>query len=255
MSHRAGPCRRRGAPIEHPIIPGSACRRPWYNGVRSHEHDVVVEPGGAPWWSVVSWATTVMTVPVLQVAADGQWETAEAVPATSNPAAARMVIEQVARAARNDVAVEILWPGQAFVGVQWPAASWQQAADAASRSVIVLATDSPRSPSQPVEAGLLALLGSMPGTDLDYVELGAVNAWHSIGPEPLWRPGMVLTADAAESVPLRRPDLASCSHPLAVELGTMNPQPCWIGINVSTGTGPVHQLDPHLLNNVLSSLI
>jgi hypothetical protein len=215
------------------------------------DHDVMEEP----WWSVVSRATTVMTVPVLQVAADGQWETAEAVPVTGNPATARRVIEQVAQAARNDVAVEILWPGQAFVGVQWPAPLWTQAVAAASRSFVVLATSSPVPPSQPVEAGLLAMLGSTPGTDLDYVELGAVNAWHSIGPEPLWQPGAVLTARAAESVLLRRPDLATCSHPLAVELGVTNPQPCWIGIYVSTGSGPVHRLDPQLLNNVLSSVI
>jgi hypothetical protein len=203
-----------------------------------------------PWWSVLSRATTVVTVPVLQVAADGQWETAEVVPVTGNPAAARNVIAEVAQAARNDVAVEILWPGQAFVGVQWPATSWMQAAAAASRGFVVLATDSPA----PVEAGLLALLGSTPGTDLDYVELGAVNAWHLIGPEPLWQPGAVLTAQAAESVLLCRPDLATCSHPLAVELGVMNPRPCWIGIYVSTGSGPVHRLDPRMLNNVLSSV-
>ena len=207
-----------------------------------------------PWWSVMSRVASVTMAPVLQVAADGRWETAAAVPVAGSPAAVRTVVEQVARAARVDIAVEIMWPAQAFVGVCWPADGWERAAAAASRGVAVLTSGSPVPPSQTVEAALLALLGTTPGTDLELVELGAVNAWHSIGPEQLWRRRAVLTEQAVESVLVRRPDLANCSHPVAVELAVTDPQPCWVGIHVSTGTGPIHRLDRELLTKVLGEI-
>lgn len=177
-----------------------------------------------PWWSVVSRSTSLTAAPVLQVAADGQWETAQVV--TGAPARARTVVEQVARAARDDVAVEILWPGQAFVGVRWPAESWAEAAAAVSRS----------SPRRTLEAGLLALLGTTPGSDLEFVELGAVNAWRSMGPEPLWRPGDRRAERLIGPALTRRPDLATCAHPLAVELAVTTPRPCWVGLYLSIGS-------------------
>lgn len=216
--------------------------------------DVMVKPARALWWSVVSQIASVMTAPVLQVAADGRWESADVVPLADGSAPARFVIEQVAQGARNDVSVEILWPGQAFVGVRWPADAWDLATAAASRGFVALADGSPVPPRQAVEVGLLALLGTAPSPDLEFVELGAVNAWRSTGPERLWRRGEVLTAGIAESVLVSRPDLATCSHPLAVELAVTTPQPCWVGVYVSTGSGPIHRLAPQMVKNVLDRL-
>jgi hypothetical protein len=129
-----------------------------------------MEQSREPWWSVASRLTNVTMAPVLQVAADGRWEMAEVVPVAGNPAAVRTVFERVARAASRDIAVEIMWPAQAFVGVSWPVDRWERAAVAAGRSVVVLASDRPVPPSQAVEAGLLALLGTRPGADLELVE-------------------------------------------------------------------------------------
>nr|CTQ98447.1 hypothetical protein [Kibdelosporangium sp. MJ126-NF4] len=178
---------------------------------------------------------------MLQVAADGRWEVAEVVPLTEP---ARPVVERVAQVAGDDLAVEVLWPGQAFVGVRWPADSWEQAVDAVSRVVADPGT-------RDVEASLLALLGSTPSSELEFVDLGAVNAWRSIGPERLWQRGAAPTAQATDSVLARRPDLAGCPHPLAVELGVTIPRPCWVGVYVSPASGPVHRLVTDVLDRVV----
>ena len=173
----------------------------------------------------MSRSTSVTTAPVLQVAADGRWETTAVVPVTGEPVRARTVLARVARAARDDVALEILWPGQAFVGVRWPVGSWEEAAAAVDRSF--------RLPSLTVETGLLALLGTTPGAALEFVELGAVNAWRSVGPEVLWRWGEPRPERLVGPALARRPDLADCPHPLAVELAVTTPRACWVGLHLS----------------------
>jgi hypothetical protein len=81
-----------------------------------------------------------------------------------------------------------------------------------------------------------------PDAEVTMIELGAVNAWPSIGRETLWRAGQ---ADAAhlEDLAARRPDLARCAHPVAVEVAAATPRPCWVGVVVSGAAGPVHLLD------------
>jgi hypothetical protein len=193
--------------------------------------------------------------PVLQVVSDDQWESAETVPVAADDGQARAVVASVGRAARDTVAVELLWPGQAFVGVQWPAASWPAALAAVSRGHVAV-TGRQMALGQVVEAGLLALLGAAPATDVEFVELGAVNAWLSVGPEVLWQRGdEALTAQTLVSKLAHRPDLTSSAHPVAVELAVTNPRPCWIGVYVATRSGPIHQLDYERLADVLSRVI
>lgn len=194
-------------------------------------------------------------MPVLQIVSDDQWETAETVPVAADAGPARAVVASVGRRASDTVAVELLWPGQAFVGVQWPAAVWQEAVAAVSRGhVAVTGTYMPH--GEAVEAGLLALLGTAPAADVELVELGAVNAWWSVGPELLWhREDEALTGRALVSKLAHRPDLTSCAHPVAVELAVTNPWPCWIGVYVSTASGPVHHLDYKRLNDVVGRVV
>ncbi len=73
----------------------------------------------AAWWSAVLSSRTVTSVPVLQFAGDGRWETAGTVPVTADPTRLAARVEQVAATAEHDVAVEVLWPGQVFVGARW----------------------------------------------------------------------------------------------------------------------------------------
>jgi len=161
------------------------------------------------------------------------------------------VVQKVAHGAQEDLAVEVLWPGQAFAGVRWPAGEVQQAAAATARAYAVFS----QMHEQPIEAGILALLGTRPGPDLELAELGAVNAWRSVGSLVLWRRGDDLTAEALHSRVARRPDLTTCSHPVAVELAAILPRPWWIGIVVSVGSGSVHHLDQHALGRVLAGVI
>lgn len=197
----------------------------------------------------------VTVAPVLQVAADGRWETAKVVPMGGDPAHARTVVAQVARSARDDVAVEFLWPTQAFVGARWPTDSWRQAVVVADRRNLVLSSGDYMPQDHVIEAGLLALLDTAPSPDLEFVELGAVNAWQSVGPQRLWRRGDVLTDSVLESTLSRRPDLTSCAHPVAVELCVTHPQPCWVGIYISTGSDPIHHLDRRALKSILGRVL
>lgn len=68
------------------------------------------------WWAALSAIARATTARVLQVAADGSWETAVV---AQDGAVARGVIARVASMATRDVAAEVLWPGQSFVGVRW----------------------------------------------------------------------------------------------------------------------------------------
>jgi hypothetical protein len=124
------------------------------------------QPTVEPWWSVVLQATSVTTMPVLQVAADGRWETAQVIPMAGELPYARTAVEHVARAAKNNVGVEIMWPAQAFAGVCWPAGLWREAVAAIGRTYVVMSDPNPMPQIHAVEAGLLALLGGTPRTDL-----------------------------------------------------------------------------------------
>ena len=108
--------------------------------------------------------------------------------------------------------------------------------------------------TEAVQAALLALLGTEPSTVLEFAELGAVNAWKSTGPEVLWRRGDPLTPEALDAVLVRRDDLTTCSHPVAVEIAVARPRPCWVGITVSTRHGSVHHLDRQAVAQVFEAI-
>jgi hypothetical protein len=187
-------------------------------------------------------------VPVLQIAADGAWESAAVLPVTTDPPAAAGVVERVAAAARHDVAIEVLWPGELFVGVRWGLAEVAEAL-AAVRRVSPLAV---ASAAGSAVSALVSLLGIVPNGVPELAELGAVNAWSSTRPLTLWRRGDPLGLDTEMDQTLRtRPDLTQCHHPVALEIAASDPRPWWVGIVVSTAIGSVHRLDRRLLDDAL----
>lgn len=91
-----------------------------------------------------------------------------------------------------------------------------------------------------LETGLLVLLGAPPGDRARFAQLGAVNAWQSVGAENLWREGETYSPAGVEQILDRRPDLAStCAQPVAVEFGLSGDLPAWIAFMVSEPGGPV----------------
>jgi hypothetical protein len=106
--------------------------------------------------------------------------------------------------------------------------------------------------ARPVEAALVALLGSTPAAEPDLAEMGAVNAWRSIGPLILWRRGEMLMRERVDQAIAARPDLSECTHPVAVELAAATPRACWIGVTVSEPPGRHHHVNHDVLYDVLA---
>lgn len=146
------------------------------------------------------------------------------------------------------MAVEVLWPGQIFVGARWALQERDAARVGAMRAQAAVSA----SATQPVDAALLALLGAKPSLKPDFAELSAVNAWASTGPLRLWRTGEALASNVVDGLLATRPDLTICEHPVAVELATNQPRSCWVGITVSTPSGSAHRLNRDALEDVLA---
>jgi len=161
------------------------------------------------------------------------------------------VVQEVASTAHRDVAVEVLWPGQAFVGVRWAVDQSAAAAAAASRAIAIVSDQNLHASAHDLEGASLALLGAIPSPDLEFIELGALNAWTSVGSEVLWRRGETSRPAALEALLAGRPDLITCAYPVAVELTVTNPRPCWIGIIVSINSVSSHYLDRPVLDQIL----
>jgi hypothetical protein len=186
--------------------------------------------------------------PVLQVAANGQWEQANIIPLSGDVGAAHAAVGRIADGAPRWLAMEILWPGTMFVGTAWRAERHAEAVPAATRAFATLGGK--RLP-EPATVGLMALLGSTPEGELESADLGAVNAWMSVGPEALWRRGEAYSSAAVDSALESRPDLVRCTHPVAAEFSVPGQPPCWVAIFVSTPQGEVHQLDRERLHALL----
>jgi hypothetical protein len=187
---------------------------------------------------------------VLQVAADGQWERAQIIALSGEVQAAHAAVTRTAAGARY-LAMEILWPGTMFVGTVWPADRHAEAYPAATRAFAALGE---ARQSEPAVTGLTALLGATPEGEVASADLGAVNAWLSVGPEPLWRQGEIYSAAAVDGTVDNRPDLMTCTHPVAVEFSIAGPRRCWVAIFVSTPHGAAHHLNRQRLHQVLATV-
>ena len=164
----------------------------------------------------------------MQTAAGSRWEDARGL---HTPASSSEVRALVRGWGAGEVAVEYEWLGHplVFVGARPPV----------EESAVRIAAESP---SDPVVA-LAGLAGGAP-SGLASVEIGAVNACQSVGPLRLWSSGDPPELGDVAALLDGRPDLRSCSVPVAVELAWREPRECWIGREVSRPVGDRHVVSP-----------
>lgn len=165
---------------------------------------------------------------LLQVAVYGRWEEAHAV---DIPAVTGTVRSLVADAGPPDadVAVEFEWLGHplVFVGARrGPDRAGE--ASAFEADVVRVAEEDPSDPRR----ALAGLAGGAP-SGLEHVELGAANAWRSVGPLRLWTHGEEIVPDTTERRLRDHPALACCDVPVALEVAFERPRSCWLGVEVS----------------------
>jgi hypothetical protein len=163
--------------------------------------------------------------PQLQVAADGWWERAQVASLPLPPGGVERLLEAPGA---TEVAVEVIWwgPPVVFVGAVVDRV--------ARRSLRRIAARADWTPSEALDV----LAGGPPGPPVR-AELGAVNAWRSVGPLPL-----TVDADAAaiEAALAGRRDLARCHLPVALELVHESPRRAWWAIEVSARRAGRHHV-------------
>jgi hypothetical protein len=145
------------------------------------------------------------------------------------------LIESLAR--MRGLAVEVLWPGPPVVFV---GARVDRSDELMLREV---AANDGRPPSQVLEA-----LAGGPLGPAARAELGAVNAWHSVGPLSLALDASVSVVGAALA---GRADLMRCRHPVALEVTHVQPREGWWAIEVSQREGATHVADVETVVEVL----
>lgn len=187
---------------------------------------------------------------IVQVAPAGRWEQARsaAIPAPADRARA---LVRDAGPADADVAVEYEWLGHplVFVGARRTPEVAGEPADFEAAAVRAAALET----TDPLVA-LAALAGGEP-FELDRVELGAANAWRSVGPLRLWdRDGSRVTGTVAERLS-GHPALARCVKPVALEVAFRGPRECWIGVEVSEPAADGHAVPAARVEALLERLL
>ncbi len=187
----------------------------------------------------------------MQVAVAGRWEEARSIGMPTDAGSARSLIRDAA-ALDADVAVEFEWLGYplVFVGAR---RAHERAGEPAQFEEDVARVAA----LNPVEPALaLATLAGGPPSEVSHVELGAANAWQTVGPLRLWTRGQDRPSPPWTMVArLReRPALSRCIAPVALEVAFERPRECWIGVEVSTRSADGHVVAPMTLTAVLERL-
>jgi hypothetical protein len=184
---------------------------------------------------------------LLQLAVDGRWEEAQAMRMPASDHEVRSVVRQ---AGQGDVAVEFEWLGRplVFVGARRAKLAGDEATSFEDCAARVAGLD----PDEPALA-LAELAGGTP-SGLDHVELGAANAWQSVGPLRLWTRGKGRVPRPVQARLDGHPALRLCSRPVAIEVAFSGPRACWIGIEVSSPSGHRHAVEGAAVEAVLSRL-
>jgi hypothetical protein len=184
---------------------------------------------------------------ILQVAAAGRWEEARSVAIPAPADRARALVRE-AGPADADVAVEYEWLGRpvVFAGARRAAG---EAEDFAAAVVRAAALDT----AEPAVA-LRALAGGEP-VELGHIELGAANAWRSVGPLRLWQRGDARPPGAIAEQLRDHPALACCRKPVALEVAFRGPRECWLGVEVSEPTADGHVVAPARVERLLGRLL
>jgi hypothetical protein len=166
--------------------------------------------------------------PLLQVAVDGWWEQAAKVELPTLANVAGRLLEGLP--STGDIAVEMLWPGPpiVFVGARLP-----------SISVASALLDEVAGGDGWVPTLALEMLADGPLGPPIRAELGAVNAWRSVGPLQLNPDASVA---AVESALTSRPELARCRLPVALEVVHQYRREAWWAIEVSSRDNGMHNV-------------
>ena len=169
---------------------------------------------------------------ILQAAAAGRWEDARSIDMPTDADRARSLVRD-AGPPDADVAVEFEWLAHplVFVGARRSADD----ARAVEDDVVRVAALDPDA-----AAVALATLAGGPPEELCHVELGAANAWQSVGPLRLWTRGQSRGPAAVDAGLEAHPALARCVAPVALEVAFERPRECWIGVEVSQPTDDGH---------------
>lgn len=167
----------------------------------------------------------------------------------TDPGSARSLVRGVG-AFDADVAVEVEWLGHPlmFVGAR---RAPERAADHA-RFEEDVARVAELDPVEPAVA--LATLAGGPPTELSHVELGACNAWRSVGPMRLWTRGQDPPGAGEVARLSERPTLARCIAPVALEVSFSRPRECWVGVEVSEPSAEGHVVAATTLTAMIERL-
>ncbi len=186
---------------------------------------------------------------IVQVAVAGRWEEARAIDLPDVDARARTLVRDAAPPGA-DVAVEFEWLGHplVFVGARRGTGGPGEEARFEEGVARVAALD----PDDPALA-LATLAGGTPDA-FEHAELGAANAWRSVGPLRLWTRGDEAPERDVAARLREHPALARCVAPVALEVAFAQPRECWIGIELSTPTGAGHVIAPAAVDAVLARL-
>lgn len=188
---------------------------------------------------------------IIQAAADGRWEQARslAVPAPADKARA---LVRDAGPPDADVAVEYEWLGRPLVFVGARRASKRASEREAFEAAVVRTGE--LDAADPLVA-LAVLAGGYP-VEPSHIELGAANAWRSVGPLRLWdRDGCHRSGAVAERLGIH-PSLTRCVRPVALEIAFLGGlRECWLGVEVSEPTAGGHVVSAATIETLLGSLL
>jgi hypothetical protein len=149
------------------------------------------------------------------------------------------------------VAAEFEWMGHPLVFVGARRSEEELGDHAAFEDDVVRIAE--LDPSDPARA--LSTLAGGPPAAACHIELGAANAWRSVGPMRLWTDTEGQAAGAVAARLDERPALARCVAPVALEVAFAHPRECWIGVEVSTPSAGAHAVDPADVQALLDRLL
>lgn len=185
---------------------------------------------------------------IIQAAVAGRWEDSRSIDVPTDAGSARSLVRDAD--ADADIAVEFEWLGHPLVFVGARRAQGLAGAHASfEEGVVRVAALDPDDPA----LALATLAGGSP-TELEHIELGAANAWQSVGPLRLWTHGEDRAPGAVAARLREHPVLARCVVPVALEISFRRPRECWIGAEVSEPSANGHVVAASTVETVLARL-
>jgi hypothetical protein len=183
------------------------------------------------------------------VAVAGRWEEARSIDLPTDPGSARSLVRD-AGAPGADVALEAEWLGHPLVFVGARRGQQRGADETGFEDDVARLAD--LDPVEPAVA--LAALAGGPPAEPSHVELGAANAWRSVGPMRLWTRGQDRPPAPTAARLSERPTLARCIAPVALEVTFSRPRECWIGVEVSEPSADGHVVSRATLDAMIERL-